>query len=424
MKKPWTITQRLEDQSPKLLHEVVTELKILKGIRLSIRVLERKQFIYDLLELSPDEQTLKIILSPYAQIQFLEEHLHRHEIMNVLLSVEPDTPLLDRYITLATIPKQTDPYFEEMGLTVEYMNMVNRDISSEQLCTNLMSKIDALVTKVISQKEIINLFQTDLPYMTTYQIAWWCELLADDILHTELENKINISAETYLQSYTNLKKSGYVIWTHDIHLLLQAAAMHRQDNNLDEAENIYCSVMEQSYHIKEKANDWYDDPEDGDLATVYGKRRYNKAHTLRHDAQNKLLFSSIYYVQVLIERLQATEQMNDDLSQQIWHELSAFYTFLKEKKYIKKNMVSPYEISNIRRFVYARYMFVIGEDTLAYEELNLINQKNISDDLAEVVNILQENKSFTYVKNKQSNSPEKQSTSPLYIASKAQHKNM
>lgn len=98
------ITERLQQENPDLLNEVVNDLKILHGTRLQERVLQWKNHIQEILKsckecsLSIDNpEHIKRLLSPKEQLKFLIRHLSTLEIIKVLSSIDENHPMLERY---------------------------------------------------------------------------------------------------------------------------------------------------------------------------------------------------------------------------------------------------------------------------------------------------------------------------------------
>lgn len=169
MQSPGIITQRLtlqddtcdenddENEVQSLLEEVIVDLQTLSGTKLCERINQRKVLLSDILDESTDpneKEMVQRMLSPYAQYQFLQEHLDEYDIITVLASLDPDHPFLLRHIEHETILESDHPYHAAQW---GYVMSVQETMKPKNLANYLVAVIEQLQVKAEEDKKIVTL---------------------------------------------------------------------------------------------------------------------------------------------------------------------------------------------------------------------------------------------------------------------------
>ena len=314
-------------------------MKYLKGEKLRERVAQRKVFLYTLLDnptLSDESpEIIERILSPFAQMQFLQEHCKRDEILAILISIDPEHPFLDKYIE--PIFDEDDPHLEIAGM---FLDTYERVCTPTQQVNILMWAIGQIAEQNEKKSKVISLATKQKLntwwHENQYKISWAFHLVADALQHTRKKDKY---------------KQARAYWVH---------------GDLESAMNLYNSVIVQCETDLEVHTSLAND-------LLYTERKKHQLTTLAEQKEDTSLSATLFYTQVLLEKIHQGKQENENMHLQwIRYGLDDFYTILKEKQRIAHWVPSPYTLANLRRLVYGQYMYCINEQESADQELRLI----------------------------------------------------
>ena len=344
-------------------------MKYLKGEKLRERVAQRKVFLYTLLDnptLSDESpEIIERILSPFAQMQFLQEHCKRDEILAILISIDPEHPFLDKYIE--PIFDEDDPHLEIAGM---FLDTYERVCTPTQQVNILMWAIGQIAEQNEKKSKVISLATKQKLntwwHENQYKISWAFHLVADALQHTRKKDKYKQAGDVYLSSYETLLESWCALWMVPIELLMYAARAYWVHGDLESAMNLYNSVIVQCETDLEVHTSLAND-------LLYTERKKHQLTTLAEQKEDTSLSATLFYTQVLLEKIHQGKQENENMHLQwIRYGLDDFYTILKEKQRIAHWVPSPYPLANLRRLVYGQYMYCINEQESADQELRLI----------------------------------------------------
>jgi len=280
--------------------------------------------------------------------------------------MDPDHPMLDRCIE--PIFDDDDPRFEIVAM---FLDKFERLLTPAQKVKNLMWAIGQLAEENEVANHIISLATKKKPHTwheNQYKISWAFHLLADEIQRTQKKNKYKQAGDIYLSSYETLLESWYALWMFPIELLTYAARAYWVHGDLDTAMQLYSAIIAQCETYLEDTTLPSDDP-------LYTERKKHQIKTLAEEKEDMSLFATLFYTQVLIEKIEQWVQEDEHIHLQwIRNGLDSFYNILREKKRIYPWVPSTYDISNLWRLVYGQYWYCCGKPENADEELRLIPQ--------------------------------------------------
>lgn len=369
MSTPSTITQRLETQHPELLPEVVTDLQLLRWEKLCERISQWMLYLSDILSewwIAEDVATLTMIQSPRNQLAFLEEHLEVYEIIAVLISVDPSSPLLEKYLRqLSEITIEHEHVGETIAVWA-YANYMTWDFCLPIICKDLTTALKLLLDK---RQQCVW-----LPPTFHRQLMRWSTLFAQIITETRDTMKYKKAIGLYELAQEELAESWFESEYAAIDLMMWSARVYRNCWQMDEAFASYTRAREKSLELldvleSKEVTDWSCDPFYTQWETFLLQQHHD-------DATKMLLLSGLFLLQITLEDIQNNaikDEENTLLAVQ--YDLDEAYEVLKNKGWISPWVASAYEVANVWRFTYGWYMMLLNEQIYARQELHLLDKK-------------------------------------------------
>lgn len=397
------ITQLLESLSSdtegqNLTNEVLEDLITLSWKPLRVRIYQRKEILYELLDTQVNKNEKNLVkesLNPYVQKQFLQEHLKDHEIINVISSIDKQHPFLPPYLAgiLNKIEKNTCTA-EELVVYMEYqLNNESMDkIEMHTYAKIAVEKWEEMCDYLYKQSDL-HIPQEDTWHLTKLYLSRAYEILWATSLHAQIENKYKMVAHYLQMSYSCLLQSGYLQWERLESLLIDAANVYKVGGYLEEANILFESVISQlntrinalTARIIDEKTPEIDVSESEEFLTLIEL----KFNYILDWMKNELELAYKY-----------TEENNNIDAYEIYADVKATLFYLYEEgkthNYIIKNQETTNYLDTARRFVYWWYLRETQEYDSAKKEFSLI-RKGVDKNIDESIETLIKMWSLTFV---------------------------